>query len=167
LLLLPSVTVSLPSAPTTTDIYPLSLHDALPICSPTGRSRRNPRPCGGVSCPNSPATPFASCPGCCSSAAVSRWRGPSGIRCCGRSEELTSELQSRENLVCRLLLEKKKITLMTIILCMVQIAYISDNQEEVVNALAKRNLDAAEIIQIALYHGEQRRATQAELVTML
>src|SRR5579883_275692 len=32
----------------------------------------------------------------------SRWRG---IR---RSEEHTSELQSRENLVCRLLLEKKK-----------------------------------------------------------
>src|SRR5690606_40530838 len=35
------------------------------------------------------------------------------VRCCGsaaskRSEEHTSELQSRENLVCRLLLEKKK-----------------------------------------------------------
>src|SRR5690606_41041952 len=30
-----------------------------------------------------------------------------------RSEEHTSELQSRENLVCRLLLEKKKITLLT------------------------------------------------------
>src|SRR5215475_15235354 len=29
---------------------------------------------------------------------------------CGRSEEHTSELQSRENLVCRLLLEKKKKT---------------------------------------------------------
>src|SRR5690606_41586807 len=28
--------------------------------------------------------------------------------CCTRSEEHTSELQSRENLVCRLLLEKKK-----------------------------------------------------------
>src|SRR5690606_42013921 len=28
--------------------------------------------------------------------------------CAGRSEEHTSELQSRENLVCRLLLEKKK-----------------------------------------------------------
>src|SRR5690606_40790089 len=32
----------------------------------------------------------------------------------GRSEEHTSELQSRENLVCRLLLEKKKITLVII-----------------------------------------------------
>src|SRR3712207_7498070 len=29
--------------------------------------------------------------------------------CCGRSEEHTSELQSRQYLVCRLLLEKKKI----------------------------------------------------------
>src|SRR3712207_8403106 len=29
-------------------------------------------------------------------------------RCCGRSEEHTSELQSRQYLVCRLLLEKKK-----------------------------------------------------------
>src|SRR5690606_41463705 len=31
--------------------------------------------------------------------------------CVGRSEEHTSELQSRENLVCRLLLEKKKPTI--------------------------------------------------------
>src|SRR5690606_41713923 len=30
------------------------------------------------------------------------------VRAVGRSEEHTSELQSRENLVCRLLLEKKK-----------------------------------------------------------
>src|SRR2546430_3132518 len=29
-------------------------------------------------------------------------------RCCGRSEEHTSELQSQSNLACRLLLEKKK-----------------------------------------------------------
>src|SRR5207302_8840335 len=38
-------------------------------------------------------------------------RGPaksSGFEQYGRSEEHTSELQSRENLVCRLLLEKKK-----------------------------------------------------------
>src|SRR5436309_13198992 len=33
---------------------------------------------------------------------------PSRIANTGRSEEHTSELQSRENLVCRLLLEKKK-----------------------------------------------------------
>src|SRR2546427_1444280 len=30
------------------------------------------------------------------------------VRACGRSEEHTSELQSQSNLVCRLLLEKKK-----------------------------------------------------------
>src|SRR5207302_6984900 len=36
----------------------------------------------------------------------SRTTKPSGA--CWRSEEHTSELQSRENLVCRLLLEKKK-----------------------------------------------------------
>src|SRR5690606_40928466 len=33
--------------------------------------------------------------------------GPSGCTCSRRSEEHTSELQSRENLVCRLLREKK------------------------------------------------------------
>src|SRR5690606_40858057 len=38
-----------------------------------------------------------------------RARGPGALGG-GRSEEHTSELQSRENLVCRLLLEKKKIT---------------------------------------------------------
>src|SRR5688572_32580573 len=35
-----------------------------------------------------------------------QWRSPS--RLTGRSEEHTSELQSQSNLVCRLLLEKKK-----------------------------------------------------------
>ena len=34
--------------------------------------------------------------------------GPGGGDCCARSEEHTSELQSPANLVCRLLLEKKK-----------------------------------------------------------
>src|SRR5690606_34797194 len=38
-----------------------------------------------------------------------RWRRATrGLRLESRSEEHTSELQSRENLVCRLLLEKKK-----------------------------------------------------------
>src|SRR2546430_7786457 len=35
-------------------------------------------------------------------------RGPLELRICARSEEHTSELQSQSNLVCRLLLEKKK-----------------------------------------------------------
>src|SRR5215510_16418145 len=59
----------------TTEIYTLSLHDALPIwpcCAPTA------------------ATP------------------PAAANCTDRSEEHTSELQSRGHLVCRLLLEKKK-----------------------------------------------------------
>src|SRR5690606_40167581 len=48
----------------------------------------------------------------CEQAADPVWRGGSAgsrpFADCHRSEEHTSELQSRENLVCRLLLEKKK-----------------------------------------------------------
>src|SRR5438132_10907903 len=73
----------------TTDIYTLSLHDALPISD--GPRSRHP---GGV-------------------------RGAQGTRsrtlhvyrrAAFRSEEHTSELQSHSDLVCRLLLEKKKKT---------------------------------------------------------
>src|SRR2546430_11099105 len=39
--------------------------------------------------------------------------GRIGLHADGRSEEHTSELQSQSNLVCRLLLEKKKLHLMT------------------------------------------------------
>src|SRR2546427_7624012 len=41
-------------------------------------------------------------------AAVSDITRPDGVRLVDRSEEHTSELQSQSNLVCRLLLEKKK-----------------------------------------------------------
>src|SRR5215216_7939159 len=61
----------------TTEIYTLSLHDALPIW----RSQTS----------NSRACAWSS-------------------HCCNRSEEHTSELQSPDHLVCRLLLEKKKTT---------------------------------------------------------
>src|SRR2546422_9462237 len=73
----------------TTEIYTLSLHDALPISSRRARLA-GPYP-GGVErrILSAPADP---------SAAPGR----------GRSEEHTSELQSRLHLVCRLLLEKKK-----------------------------------------------------------
>src|SRR2546426_7684149 len=72
----------------TTEIYTLSLHDALPISS-VSSSRR------GV--------PMAS--GSC----IRRGRArPATSSRCMRSEEHTSELQSPCNLVCRLLLEKKK-----------------------------------------------------------
>src|SRR5690606_40723809 len=88
----------------TTEIYTLSLHDALPISSistPTGTSFPAP------SCQSSSRTIFHAEPtgvasAMCCKACSSRPRP--------RSEEHTSELQSRENLVCRLLLEKKKRT---------------------------------------------------------
>src|SRR5690242_21938054 len=78
--------------PATTDIYTLSLHDALPILSVhhalpaagrgLGRAAEELRDDGHP--------------------------GPDRGRRRGRSEEHTSELQSHVNLVCRLLLEKKK-----------------------------------------------------------
>src|SRR5438067_9872115 len=81
------------NAPATSGFYALSLHDALPICSSGGRSRPKTPPA-----PDSfRQPPGSSPPGGC--------RKESGA---GRSEEHTSELQSRFDLVCRLLLEKKK-----------------------------------------------------------
>src|SRR5438270_9437332 len=75
-----------------TQIYTLSLHDALPISRrPRGRARRH-RLAVVVR-----DFSLARC-----SASSRRGRNP-------RSEEHTSELQSQSNLVCRLLLEKKKI----------------------------------------------------------
>src|SRR5438445_7935909 len=68
--------------PSLPDIYTLSLHDALPISTLHDRNR--------LSYPNRSEPP----------------RGR--FLHCGRSEEHTSELQSRQYLVCRLLLEKKK-----------------------------------------------------------
>src|SRR3712207_7796069 len=86
----------------TTEIYTLSLHDALPIWSQdatgylsysfrgasTGTRRERPRRCSTMRVRGR--------------ASSSRAGGTS------RSEEHTSELQSRQYLVCRLLLEKKK-----------------------------------------------------------
>src|SRR5690606_40938677 len=93
--------------PATTMIYTLSLHDALPILGEdantleevyepfliqNGLLLRTPR--GRVATPR----------------AYERfgYELPPARRAELRSEEHTSELQSRENLVCRLLLEKKK-----------------------------------------------------------
>src|SRR5215475_15784803 len=57
-------------------------------------------------------TLFRSCSscraGCMPTTGCSRWTFPGAGKRPSRSEEHTSELQSRENLVCRLLLEKKK-----------------------------------------------------------
>src|SRR2546427_9595415 len=69
----------------TTEIYTLSLHDALPIWI-------------AAVCRGSPlSTPTWTSPA----------RPEAGVQA-ARSEEHTSELQSQSNLVCRLLLEKKK-----------------------------------------------------------
>src|SRR5438093_11625200 len=70
--------------PATTEIYTLSLHDALPI---SWRRRR--------------ALSLYAC------TATWHYSRSTDLRC-QRSEEHTSELQSLTNLVCRLLLEKKK-----------------------------------------------------------
>src|SRR3712207_8615540 len=87
----------------TTEIYTLSLHDALPICSGRSPSRAAAAPAPGPlarSWPLSRRRRRASSDG---SRRASAWLSPFG-----RSEEHTSELQSRQYLVCRLLLEKKK-----------------------------------------------------------
>src|SRR5438093_13258061 len=77
------------NATATTEIYTLSLHDALPICL-VDRRLANERVHGPrVGLPNQNRVTL--------DAEV-------------RSEEHTSELQSLTNLVCRLLLEKKKKT---------------------------------------------------------
>src|SRR6266511_5214027 len=69
------------NATATTEIYTLSLHDALPISASTAPK-----------------------------ALVAAYTARSGAPCWPRSEEHTSALQSRENLVCRPLLEKKQIS---------------------------------------------------------
>src|SRR5690606_40121633 len=101
------------NVPASTELSTLSLHDALPILShwPSTRS-------SGSRSFSTVRMFLASCRMNClrtgrllmvisakgltmSFMNKERWREP-------RSEEHTSELQSRENLVCRLLLEKKK-----------------------------------------------------------
>src|SRR2546430_16078327 len=67
----------------TTEIYTLSLHDALPICA-------DDECAATLDCGHAPQAALT------------------GRATTSRSEEHTSELQSQSNLVCRLLLEKKK-----------------------------------------------------------
>src|SRR5438552_18863708 len=75
-----------------TEIYTLSLHDALPICA--RRAGRGAR------------TRWRRRSRCAAAPAVAARGGDRGGG--HRSEEHTSELQSPDHLVCRLLLEKKK-----------------------------------------------------------
>src|SRR5438034_1440777 len=88
------------NAPATTEIYTLSLHDALPICSRSltrirASATRNPPRWG---CERGGAGGAGNCRSRTSASQADR----------SRSEEHTSELQSHSDLVCRLLLEKKK-----------------------------------------------------------
>src|SRR3712207_8293419 len=91
----------------TPEIYSLSLHDALPICGRARRLTRQSRKPGGDSKPpRRPASRRAT-----STVVRSSRYGPTISTPTGsppRSEEHTSELKSRQYLVCRLLLEKKK-----------------------------------------------------------
>jgi seryl-tRNA synthetase len=50
---------------------------------------------------------------------------------------------------------------------MLQIAFIRENQEKVIQALAKRNLDAKELVATVVALDEKRRATQLELDNIL
>src|SRR5690606_42107161 len=107
-LLHPRLTVTLPWPPY---LLHLSLHDALPISISGAQGFLNSLP---------PDTPLdirtivptltggttTDDPIVFTGSGDTMVRMSSGVS--GRSEEHTSELQSRENLVCRLLLEKKK-----------------------------------------------------------
>src|SRR5438132_11938333 len=77
--------------PTPTEIYTLSLHDALPILLPRDPKR-------------------ALCERAVEEAREDRQHVCDHDRSRAKSEEHTSELQSHSDLVCRLLLEKKKKT---------------------------------------------------------
>src|SRR3712207_9315660 len=79
----------------TTEIYTLSLHDALPISADAAHGAHGRGPAGRLA--HRPRQ------GAAAASAV----GPRGAGPHDRSEEHTSELQSRQYLVCRLLLEKK------------------------------------------------------------
>src|SRR5690349_22961951 len=85
------------NGPATTEIYTLSLHDALPICPDTDSDGFHD---GVDNCRDVANADQADLDG-----------DGTGDACdvdVDRSEEHTSELQSRRDLVCRLLLEKKK-----------------------------------------------------------
>src|SRR5690606_41605961 len=92
------------NAAPTAEIYTLSLHDALPIL--VGQVGADGVLLVGVQPGDVPEhVAAAEQLGEAREAGPRRGRGRCVLH---RSEEHTSELQSRENLVCRLLLEKKK-----------------------------------------------------------
>src|SRR5699024_12817837 len=103
------------TAPSPPQIYTLSLHDALPISPPQSTPKRRSR----ISRPRSPTSPNCrraerlpggqrGVGGSNRGVGEGRWTAPKRVarNSFRRSEEHTSELQSRFDLVCRLLLEK-------------------------------------------------------------
>src|SRR5690606_42059331 len=102
------------TAPPSTQLYTLSLHDALPIFL-TARERDGVTWIEGAV--RDGLSPLLYGFNQISRALTGLWTTATTVRDAleenerlraERSEEHTSELQSRENLVCRLLLEKKK-----------------------------------------------------------
>src|SRR2546425_9413388 len=85
----------------TTEIYTLSLHDALPISAGIAQLVERELPKLEVAGSNPVARSILA-------TASARQCGSSATSGAPRSEEHTSELQSLAYLVCRLLLEKKK-----------------------------------------------------------
>src|SRR5690606_41300647 len=98
-----------PAAPET---YTLSLHDALPICAggagdrPAGRRPDHHLRVLALDVPDQHPARRGRVRRGLAAGRLDRRADPAAAR----SEEHTSELQSRENLVCRLLLEKKNNT---------------------------------------------------------
>src|SRR5206468_12226349 len=103
------------TAPTHPEISPLSLHDALPIWSHLApkreRAKSSARQAWTSRCRDDSHFDLKSFE------SLGHWKGNASGKICHRhvtrishlrSEEHTSELQSRSDLVCRLLLEKKK-----------------------------------------------------------
>src|SRR5699024_12427025 len=94
---------------TSPEIFALSLHDALPICASTWLGRRLTKHGYGRFYKVGPGPNYTKT----DQRALVRFKrkhgfGKSGAMTRARSEEHTSELQSRFDLVCRLLLGKKK-----------------------------------------------------------
>src|SRR3712207_9380396 len=89
----------------TTEIYTLSLHDALPILLPDAVMA----PAAASLEESVTSRPAVVEPPSCTDPAEARTTSAFAPEACSvRSEEHTSELQSRQYLVCRLLLENKK-----------------------------------------------------------
>src|SRR5690606_41510775 len=101
---------SLSCAPDTRQLYALSLHDALPILLERNRVHRCAQDFGiGFERPAHDARRTDQLQIGVNVGQVQHQKGlPLELHQIVRSEEHTSELQSRENLVCRLLLKKKK-----------------------------------------------------------